>query len=78
MPEQSNSMQYRPRELYRGHKVIYKLVGAILKPTQKLSMTSLMREGVIFIDGSHVCLPFSFGTKLQVCRSSFPLKVIWS
>ena len=78
LPEQSKFMQYRPRELYRGHKVEYKLVGDVLKPTQKLSMTSLMREGVIFIDGSHVCLPFSFGTKLQVRRSNFPLKVIWS
>ncbi len=78
LPEQSKLMQYRPRELYRGHKVDYKLTGAVLKPNHKLSMTSLMREGIVFVDGSHVCFPFTFGTKLEVCRSKYPLKVIWS
>ncbi len=77
LPEQSKLIQYRPRELYRGHGATYKLIGSVLKPNQSFSLTSLMREGVIFVDGSHVCLPFSFGTKVQIGRSKYPLKVIW-
>ena len=76
--EQSPLIQYRPRELYIGSGVSYKLKGAVLKPKQNLSITSLMREGVVFIDGSHVCLPFSFGTTLKINKSSHPLRVIWS
>ena len=53
------------------------LKGAILKPTQKITLTSLMREGVVFVDGSHVCLPFSFGAKIFVSRSPNPLKIIF-
>lgn len=77
LPEESKLIQYRPRELYRGHRVSYELTGSVIRPTQILSMTSLMREGVIFVDGSHVCFPFSFGTKVTIRRSSRPLKVIW-
>ncbi len=78
LPEQSKKFQYLPRELFRGHGVTYKLKGAVLNSTQTMSVTSLMREGVIFVDGSHVCLPFSFGTKASIRRSTHPLKVVWS
>jgi NAD+ kinase len=76
--DQSPLMQFLPRELYRGTGTSYKLKGSVIKPTQKLSVTSLMREGVIFVDGSHICLPFSFGTTVKIAKSPHPLKVIWS
>lgn len=76
MPQASKNFQYRPRELYLGRGATYKLTGKILKPTQKITVMSLMREGVVFADGSHVCLPFSFGTKIHIERSKFPLQAI--
>lgn len=78
LPSESNKFQYMPRELYRG-KIMhsYKLKGDVLKSTDKVIMTSLMREGVVFVDGSHVCLPFSFGAKLIVKHSPNPLKIIY-
>ena len=76
LPQENKEFQYRPRELYRGKNIHYRLKGGILKPTQKITLTSLMREGVVFVDGSHVCLPFSFGAKILVSRSSYPLKII--
>lgn len=77
LPQENKGFQYMPRELYRWKNVRYYLRGGILKPTQKITMTSLMREGVVFVDGSHVCLPFSFGARITVNRSSNPLKIIF-
>jgi len=76
--DQSKKIQYKPRELYIGSGTKYKLKGAVLDPKRGVTITSLMREGVAFVDGPHVCLPFSFGTTLKVTQSSHPLKVIWS
>jgi len=77
LPQEVKEFQYKPRELYRGRKIRYHLKGGILKPAQKIALTSLMREGVVFVDGSHVCLPFSFGSKIFVKRSLNPLKIIF-
>jgi NAD+ kinase len=76
LPQESKSIQYRARELYRGHSVKYRLLGSVLRGNQKVTMTSLMREGVVFVDGSHVCLPFSFGTSIYVTSSKHPLKAV--
>lgn len=76
LPEKKD-FQYKPRELYRGKNTHYHLTGGILKHLQKITLTSLMREGVIFVDGSHVCLPFSFGAKIFVNGSPNPLKIIF-
>ncbi len=74
---ESNAFQYMPRELYRGRNVHYHFKGGMLKAAQKVMLTSLMREGVVFVDGSHVCLPFSFGSRIFVSRSSNPLRIIF-
>lgn len=76
LPQEKKDFQYKPRELYRRKNINYHLKGGILKSTQKITMTSLMREGVVFVDGSHVCLPFSFGTKIVVKCSPDPLRII--
>jgi len=77
LPQENKEFQYKPRELYRGRNIKYHLKGGVLKPSQKITLTSLMREGVVFVDGSHVCMPFSFGTKIFVERSSNPLKIVF-
>ena len=76
LPQESKNMQYKPRELYRGRNVQYRLTGGLFKLNQKIAVTSLMREGVVFIDGSHVCLPFSFATTIHVTRSKYPLRAV--
>jgi NAD+ kinase len=69
-------IQYRPRELYCGFKRHYRHTGGILKTYQKLSVTSLMRNGMIFVDGTHMKYHFPFNAKLTVSLSPYPLKVI--
>lgn len=78
MPDHLSGFQYRARELYIGSGKTYRMKGEILKASQQVMITSLMREGVAFVDGSHVCLPFSFGTTVKIIKSPHPLKVIWS
>ncbi len=76
LPQESKLMQYRPRELFRAWGAQYHHVGGVLSSLKAIELTSLMREGVVFVDGSHVCLPFSFGASLTVSRSKHPLKVV--
>ena len=76
LPAQSKQLQYKPRELYRGYGG-YHLKGGLISDGENIRITSLMREGVVYVDGSHVCLPFVFGSTLKVSRSPHPLKVIW-
>jgi len=76
LPLESKGIQYKPRELYRGHGKKYRLTGGVLKPGRKITVLSLIREGVVFVDGSHVCLPFSFGASIHVRPSAYPLKVV--
>ena len=74
--ETSKNFQYFCRELYIGSQKIYRLKKGILKSNQKIQLTSLMREGRIFIDGSRTSWPFTFGQTITVGHSFQPLKVI--
>ncbi len=76
MNKTEKEMQYKPRELYYGIKNNYQLTGGILSSRHKINITSLMREGKIFVDGTHLSFPFSFGSKLNVSLSPNPIKTI--
>jgi len=76
--QEEKKFQYKPRELYYGKNARYHLKGGVVKPAQKITLTSLMLEGVVFVDGSHVCLPFSFGARIIINRSPNPLRVIFT
>ena len=73
---QEKKIQYMPRELYDGFNQRYRYRGGILKGRQKLSITSLMRSGMIFVDGTHFALNFPFNYRLNISLSPNPLRVI--
>ena len=75
LPRNSRSIQYRPRELYEGHGVHYRLKGAVLSPGRGVTVVSRMREGMIFVDGMHYAVSFGYGRTLQV-SSGVPLNTI--
>jgi len=75
MPIVSKKFQYRPRELYRSNKVKYKLTGSVLSAKKGVEIVSLMREGMIFVDGAHKKHAFPYGSKILVSLSPSPLKV---
>ena len=76
MPQNKN-LQYKPRELYSGRGTHYRFKGGLIPDGEHIKITSLMREGVVYVDGSHICVPFAFGSTLKISRSKHPLKVVW-
>ncbi|HSV42923.1 MAG TPA: NAD(+)/NADH kinase [Candidatus Bathyarchaeia archaeon] len=74
---ESSDFQYMPRELYAGWSGgHYHLRGGVLPQDTPMHITSLMQDGVVFIDGSHECMPFPASEEIQVTSSEFPLKVL--
>lgn len=72
----ARKFQYMPRELFRGVNPAYCLKGGILTADKTVAVTSLMRNGSIFVDGTHVRLAFPFDAMLKVSLSSKPVTVI--
>lgn len=73
LPMTDKHLQYLPRELYNGRIKKNVLKGAVISARSKIVVTSFIKEGVIYIDGSHLMLPFSFGEKIKINRSPTPL-----
>lgn len=72
----SQKIQYQPRELYSGNDRKYKLKGGILNSRQSIQIVSLMRDGMVYVDGAHHKFSFSYGSKLRVSLSPSPIKTI--
>lgn len=70
------NFQYKPRELYNGKLPTYQFRGGILNDQETIEITSLMRSGMIFIDGTHISRPFPYGSKIRVKFSNHPIKTI--
>jgi NAD+ kinase len=68
--------QYIPRELYRGKLAQYQLKGAVLPAYQKIKITSLMRRGMIFVDGAHWSFPFEYGQSAEISFFHSPIRTI--
>lgn len=69
-------MQYMPRELYDGFRPRYRLRGGVLPERTAITVTSLMPNGMIFVDGTHSPLKFPFHAALKVFLSLNPIKAI--
>jgi NAD+ kinase len=65
----STDIQYKPRELYHAKGITYHLAGGFIPKTKKAIVISSMPRGCIFVDGSHVKLPFSYGSCAEVSSS---------
>ncbi len=72
----SRRRQYRPRELFRGSGIHYALTGGLVGADVELRIQSQMREGMLFLDGSHCRLPFGHGKELVVRNAELPLRLI--
>lgn len=66
----STDIQYKPRELYRGRTgASQHLSGGIVSAPEKILIESMMPRGVIFVDGSHVRIPFTYGYRVEISSS---------
>ncbi len=76
LPLESRRFLYWPRELYRGHRLAYRLKGGVLPPEGRLTLRSLMPEGMIYPDGAHARHPFGYGDVLEISPSKTVLSVL--
>ena len=65
-----------PRGLYEGFRHSYRLKGGILSGRQVITVTSLMHEGMIFVDGTHFKIKFPFNAALDISLSPNPLRTV--
>ncbi|MCX5681153.1 MAG: hypothetical protein NT079_02580 [Candidatus Omnitrophica bacterium] len=70
----SEKVQYRPRELYSRAKWRYRLIGKALFLSRPIKIRSLMRKGVIYIDGAHTKIPFEYGQVASIKHASLPVR----
>ncbi len=78
MPKESSKIQYKPRELFEWHNTKYRLRGGIVALRRPMLISSLMRNGMIYVDGSHLKIPFNFGNQAYLSLSEKSLKVVGS
>lgn len=76
LPQFDKLMQYKPRELYQGKLNPYKLRGGVLGPKEGIKIVSLMRRGMVYIDGAHQKVGFEYGDSIQIKLSANPIKTI--
>lgn len=69
-------IQYLPRELYSGLNGRYKLTGRVLNPPGKIRVTSLMRRGMLYLDGAHQKFNFDYGISINISISPNPIRTI--
>lgn len=55
---------------------IYKTDGIIIRHPNSIEVESKSRTATVAVDGKHKQFPFTFGTKIKVSMSDFPLNVI--
>jgi NAD+ kinase len=76
LPPQKEVFQYLVREPFEKKFGRRRLVKGVLKKGQSIEVISHMREGVVFLDGSSLCVPLTIGEKMRVSLSAQPLSVI--
>lgn len=76
LPITSGQMEYLVREPFY-HGKYYRLLQGILSETAKIQLKSLVADGVIAIDGSHIQYPAPEDAIITVTGSRHPLKLYW-
>ncbi|HAR65186.1 MAG TPA: hypothetical protein DCR55_03115 [Lentisphaeria bacterium] len=76
LPMDSTAFHYRPRELSMLRNAHYQFLGGVISDGGVLRLTSLLREGMIYCDGSHQRMPLSLRQTIAIQQSSLPLRVI--
>lgn len=76
MSVQEKKFQYRPRELYWHKTGSPRLTGGTLGFKQSIHCVSLMRNGLIYVDGAHNYISFGYGVSVRMKISSRPLRTL--
>ncbi|TYK16271.1 NADH kinase isoform X1 [Cucumis melo var. makuwa] len=74
MPILSQKLQYMVREPIAPGK-LYSFMHGTISPDQSIEMAWLCNDGVIYIDGSHVCYPIQYGDIVEISSKAPSLRV---
>lgn len=74
LPRGAGDLQYRPRELYGAGRKNYRLSGGVIRAGTAVWVGSLMKQGMVCLDGEHVALPFRYGDSLEIRPCPDPLR----
>lgn len=74
MPILSQDLQYMVREPINPGNLFTFMHGTV-SPNQSIEMAWLCKEGVIYIDGSHVFHPIQYGDIVKISSKAPSLKV---
>jgi NAD+ kinase len=66
MPITQHRYQYIVREPWERPGQRFQLTSGLLEKQQEIHLTSGMRTGMLFVDGSHICHSFSLGDELMI------------
>lgn len=77
LPLGSDRIQYVVREPYAPQGKKYRLLKAVLPPTAKVEISSMMDEASLFIDGPHITYPVRRGSLIVITGANRPIQAIW-
>lgn len=76
MPPSSRRLQYLSREPFLPKQSCYTLDRGTTLPGETLSVRSMMREGMLYVDGPHLRYEFPHGATLTVDNHPYPLRLV--
>ncbi len=77
LPLESDRVQYVVREPYTPPGGRYHLLRGILGPRDRIDVTSMMDDALVFIDGPHLVFHIRRGSLLSAWNSGCPIQAIW-
>ncbi|XP_024394023.1 NADH kinase-like isoform X2 [Physcomitrium patens] len=78
MPLLSSKLQYMVREPNSPHPKYTSFLKGFVEDDHVLQVDWRSRKGIIYVDGSHLCYPISFGSKIGVSNCAPPLRIFWA
>lgn len=76
MPISSRGYQFIVREPYYSNRKKCRWARGVLKSEEKLALVSMMRNGRVFLDGSHKVYPLPVGEKIVISTQAPLLRVL--
>ena len=76
LPPASRKIQYVVREPYHPPEGSYRLRKGLVKDGERLTISSQIREGRLYLDGPRIVHPVDIGQELRFSRSDEPLTLL--
>lgn len=76
LPLESKQIEFVVREPY-APATHYKILKEVLPSTASIKIESMIKHGIVYVDGSHIQYPAGDGSKIIIKASKKPLNIFW-